>query len=78
LIDLLQLLRINMLLVCKVLSKGIMVCINIFKLMGVNCINWYLNHNLLQHTHEYFGVHFISFKNILIGESYFVIIFLTF
>jgi len=66
-IDLLQLLQINML-ICKVLSKGIMVCINIFKLMGVNCINWYLNHNLLQHTYEYFGAYFIIL-NLLIGES---------
>lgn len=61
-IDLLQLLQINMFLVCKVLSKALMVCFNIFKLMGVNCTNWYLNHNLLQHTHEYFGVQLYHLK----------------
>jgi hypothetical protein len=45
-----------MLLVCNVLSRGIMVFI-IFKVVGNNCILVF-EPKLLQHTHEYFGVSF--------------------
>jgi hypothetical protein len=51
-----------------------MVCI-IFKIVGMSFIKWYLNHNLFQYTHEYFGVSFISFKNLMIGESDFIVFF---
>jgi hypothetical protein len=71
LIDFLHLLQTNLLLICKVLSRGIMVCI-IFKIMGMSSINWYQNHNLLLYPHEYFCVSFISFKNLMIDESDFI------
>jgi len=73
----LQLLQINILSSCKVLLIGIIDCI-IFKNVGVNCIDWYLNHNLWQHTHRYFGVYFISLRYLVIGKSDFEIFFSQF
>jgi hypothetical protein len=40
-------------------------------IVGINCILVF-QPKFLQHTHEYFGVSFTSFKNQLIGESDFV------
>jgi hypothetical protein len=62
---------------CKVLLIGIIDCI-IFKNVGVNCIDWYLNHNLWQQTHRYFCVSFISLRYLAISKNDFVIFFSQF
>ncbi len=56
---------------------GIIDCI-IFKIVGINCINWYLNHNIQQNTNGYFYVSFISLSYLMIGESDFVVFFSQF